>query len=52
MVSGEWNADHITMNEISGNPDIYGNTDFGGADDGVPADPGYANFLGWREVIE
>ncbi len=53
--SGERKADHITMNEISGNPDIYGSMELGAAEgepeESEPSETS-ANFVGWREVIQ
>jgi hypothetical protein len=55
--SGERKTDHITMNQISGEPDIYGEADLDNTvpaspDDSEPGDPAGANFKGWREVID
>ena len=49
---GERNADHITMNQISGEPDIYGRVDPESENPVDPSDPNGAFLRGWREVIE
>jgi Tfp pilus assembly protein PilX len=50
--SGERKTDMLTMNEISGEPDIYGSSNLGGAGDPGTGEPIGANLKGWREAIE
>jgi hypothetical protein len=52
ILSGERKSDMVTMNEISGEPDIYGSANLGGPGDAGTGDPIGVNLMGWREAIE
>ena len=52
ILSGERKDDMVIMNEISGEPDIYGRTNLGGSGAPSEGDPVGANLKGWREAIE